>query len=449
MDYNIIKLLNIEDKDIHIIDFFIDGNTKTFVIEKFLKPEFCPACHSKGIYSRSINHPMLQDGFNIKIILRQRKWHCTNPDCGIYFNDQFTFVSSHKQSSNITDFLILKELKNINLTVSDVAKRFNVSDTYVHYLLRQYLNIQRLPLPEILSIDEVHLGIDYNHNYTLVLFDFLTGDIIDLLPNRLEETTNPYFLSIPLEERKNVKYLICNMYNPYINYTKRYFPESIVIIDSFHVVSWLLKLIGQYIKAVKKKYQERDKANYINFLKEHNRINDEETLRKLPVSKEVYLINNFKWLILRNNCTIDYQERPRYNHKLKMYLNTYDYEKMLFDLGNNFKYIRDLKEKYINFNCTLEEDKNKIEADLNKIIEEYSKSKLILFRDFSKLLQKNKERIINSFTYVTDKNGEKRRRSNGPIEGYNRIPKDYKRNARGFENFESVRIRLIWSNRKK
>ena len=37
MDYNIIKLLNIEDKDIHIIDFFIDSNTKTFVIEKFLK----------------------------------------------------------------------------------------------------------------------------------------------------------------------------------------------------------------------------------------------------------------------------------------------------------------------------------------------------------------------------------------------------------------------------
>ena len=109
------------------------------------------------------------------------------------------------------------------------------------------------------------------------------------MPNRLEETTNPYFLSIPLEERKNIKYLICDRYNPYINYTKRYFPESIVIIDSFHVVSWLLKLIGQYIKAVKKKYQERDKANYINFLKEHNRINDEETLRKLPVSKEVYL----------------------------------------------------------------------------------------------------------------------------------------------------------------
>ena len=82
---------------------------------------------------------------------------------------------------------------------------------------------------------------------------------------------------------------------------------------------------------------------------------------------------------------------------------------MLFDLDNNFKYIIDLKKKYINFNCTLEKDKNKIEEDLNKIIEEYSKSKLILFRDFSKLLQKNKEGIINSFTYMTDKNGEKRR----------------------------------------
>ena len=43
--------------------------------------------------------------------------------------------------------------------------------------------------------------------------DFNTLEIVDILPNRWEETTNAYFLSIPLEERKNVKYLINNDVN--------------------------------------------------------------------------------------------------------------------------------------------------------------------------------------------------------------------------------------------
>ena len=37
----------------------------------------------------------------------------------------------------------------------------------------------------------------------------------------------------------------------------------------------------------------------------------------------------------------------------------------------------------------------------------------------------------------------KRRLSNGPMEGYNRTPKDFKRNSRGLSNFEYARSRLI------
>lgn len=86
------------------------------------------------------------------------------------------------------------------------------------------------------------------------MMDFTTNEIIDILPNRWEETTNPYFLSIPEEERKEVKYLICDMYNPYINYTKRYFPNSIAIIDSFHVVSWLIHKIIFHLNTLKKTF---------------------------------------------------------------------------------------------------------------------------------------------------------------------------------------------------
>ena len=107
-----------------------------------------------------------------------------------------------------------------------------------------------------------------------------------------------------------------------------------------------------------------------------------------------------------------------------------------------------LKEKYIEFNKTEERDLEKINTLLSNIIDCYSHSTLIMFKEFSELLKAHKQEIINSFIYITDNNGNERRLSNGPMEGYNRTPKDFKRNSRGLSNFEYVRSRLIWANRK-
>jgi Transposase and inactivated derivatives len=449
----ITNLLNLKDKDIQILDIEIIGKNKLIHIQKVLKNEYCPSCqsrmHSKGVYIRTVNHPILQDGFELKLMVHQRRWHCTNPDCGLYFNDQFNFLSSYKQSSNITPYLILKELKNIHMTTSEIAKRYHVSDTTIHYYLRQYLDIKRLPFPEIISIDEVYLNLDYKHKYALVIFDFITGEIIDLLPNRWEKTTNAYFISIPLEERQKVKYLICDMYNPYINFTKRYFPNSIAIIDSFHVVSWLIRLINNYLIDLKKKYQERDKKAYIHYLEQKNKPIDSISLAEVPKSKEVYLINHYKWFILKNKDNINYRYKAKYNYKFKMYLNTYDLEKMFFDLDPNLSKIRFLKEKYIEFNTSEETNKDSLMKQLEDLIRLYSNSDLNIFKDFSKVLEVHKQEIINSFTFVLDSKKKKRRLSNGPIEGFNRTPKDFRRNSRGLENFEAVRNRIIWSNRKQ
>ena len=449
MNNDIMNFLNIEDKDIIITKIVTDGNTKEIHLEKPLKVEFCPACssrmHSKGKYVRKINHPILQDGFQLKLIVTQRKWRCTNPQCNLYFNDQFNFISKYRQSSNITPYLILSEMKNIHVTTADAARRYSIFDTAVHYIFLQYPDIRRLPLPEIISVDEVFLDIDYRHRYALVMMDFRTSEVIDILPNRWEETTNAYFLSIPLEERRNVKYLICDMYDPYINYTKRYFPESTAIIDSYHVVSWIIRKISSHINDLKKKYQARDRKVYEESCIKSNRTAD---FRNMPISREVYLLNNFKWLILQNEENIDYQEKARYNHKLKAWLNTYDYEKMFFQLDDSLKQIRDLKEKYIEFNKTGERDLKKIDSMLGSLIDCYSSCQLTMFREFSELLNRHRQEIVNSFIYITDSSGNERRLSNGPMEGYNRTPKDFKRNSRGLTNFEYARSRLIWANRK-
>lgn len=171
--------------------------------------------------------------------------------------------------------------------------------------------------------------------------------------------------------------------------------------------------------------------------------------KNIPVSKEVYLLNNFKWLILENVDNIDYQHELRYNHKLKAYLNTYDYEKMFFQLDDKFMDIRRLKEKYIEFNKTKEKDLNKIEILLNDLIDLYDRSSLSMFKEFSEILKKHKQEVINSLIYITDSKGNERRLSLMALwKVITELLKTLKRNSRGLSNFEYARSRLIWSNRK-
>ena len=93
-------------------------------------------------------------------------------------------------------------MKDLNRSTASIARQFHISDTQVHDIFTSYVDLDRLPLPEYLSIDEVHLNINHKDKYALVLMDFITGEIVDILHNRWQSTADDYFYSIPREERK-------------------------------------------------------------------------------------------------------------------------------------------------------------------------------------------------------------------------------------------------------
>ena len=86
----------------------------------------------------------------------------------------------------------------------------------------------------------------------------------------------------------------------------------------------------------------------------------------------------------------------------------------------------------------------KAASELDLLIAEYKSCEFSLFREFARLLQKHRSAIIRSFSIVDTKVG-KVRPSNGPTESLNRRPKDMKRNARGYSNFEHVRNRILFA----
>ena len=275
----ITDLLELSDADSEITESHIQGNVKKVTIRKNIRELHCPLCgrrlYSKGQFVRHPNNQIFQGCYVLEVTLIGRRWFCPNPECSYKETDQFGFIQRYKHNTTFNDISIIYELKDIHLS--------------------RYVSLPRHPLPAIMAIDEVYLNISPKFKYALIIMDWLTGDVIDILPSRRKETTEEYFLNLPKEERDGVNFLICDMYDPYINYTNRYFRYAKVITDSFHVLQWLLKLIRRYITDVKKKYQERDRKK----LKEKNYKNNKD-FEKQKDSREVYILKNASWVILQN-----------------------------------------------------------------------------------------------------------------------------------------------------
>lgn len=162
--HNITDLLDLEDSDIFISDIIIEGQTKTIILETPPVAHYCPTCgyrmHSRGIKNRTINHPVLQDGYSLILILKQRRWRCSNPDCLYSSSESFRFVNKRRRTTNATDMLIVDAYRNLLETSASIAKRFHVSDSYAHEVFDRYVKLDRLPLTDTISIDEVHLDMD-------------------------------------------------------------------------------------------------------------------------------------------------------------------------------------------------------------------------------------------------------------------------------------------------
>lgn len=120
---------------------------------------------------------------------------------------------------------------------------------------------------------------------------------------------------------------------------------------------------------------------------------------------------------------------------------------MFFELDDKFEILRDLKEKYFEFDELTKEKPDKAAGLLDKLIDEYANCDQKIFNNFSEVIKKHRQYILNSYTFVevTDKKGNKviRRLSNGPIEQFNTNPKSLRRLARGIKNFDYVRNRVI------
>lgn len=445
---DIIKLLDLEDSSLIITDISIVDNKKILTLETHPTVHHCPVCnfrmHSRGIKTRTVNHPILQDTYQLVIKLKQRRWRCTNPICQYEANETFNFVHKYRRNSNATDLLIINSFRDLSNTAVKIASTFKTSDTHVLDVFDNYVKMERLPLSDAICVDEVYLNMDYNCKYVLVIQDFHTGQTIDMLHSRRNNVTEPYFASIPREERLGVKYLISDMYNPYLSYTSKYFPNAISVVDSFHVIQWLNHLLETFLRGLLRNFRARDEAK--------RTAKEQETGRPVAhhISDEVYILSKYSWFLLKSSDNIEYHTELRMDKHFRYYMNSYDYERMFFNLHPDLEQFRNLKDLYVKFNSRNVGNPDQASIELDQLIRTYALSEHDIFKEFALLLYKHKDPIINSFIMTERTGGGKvydSRLSNGPIESLNRKAKDLKRSGRGYRNFEHLRNRFLFATR--
>lgn len=273
---DILSLLSIPSEDISSVYFIPDSEDISFIeIELKDNRPTCPFCHSskiniKDYYTTKIKNSVIRNN-KLIVKVRMRRYVCKT--CKKTFKQPFSFYKDkHSISKKVED--IIKNMLMNRVTMEYIAKELNVSKKTIINILDDMPNPIRLPFKNVICLDEFHFS-NANHKagkYPCVISNPFNSEIIDIVESRRKDYLIDYFQRIPSSERYNVKYYISDMNDTYKFIHNAFFPNSVYIVDHFHIVklftdaiqSIRIKIMNEYDKGTKEyKYL---KSNWKLFL---------------------------------------------------------------------------------------------------------------------------------------------------------------------------------------
>lgn len=407
----IIEMLELKDNNVKFYENFyykqkIKGITHK-VFEGYLsyQPKYCDKCgilfddkfEKHGYITSNIKIP---DVAGYKTILKLHKQRYLCKHCNKAFTLKTNIVDYGCFISKNTKWKIAKDLKE-KRSEKDIAIANNVSPNTVERVMDSYYNTNKLYknyLPEVLSFDEFKSVKSADGAMSFNLCNGKTGKIIDIVENRQLNYLLKYFSYYTHKARKNVKFIVIDMYSPYISLILKLFPNAKIIIDKFHLV----QLISRSLNKTRINIMKKDKKNY-NKLKRYWKL--------LLKSRDE--LDSSHWR--KFTCFNDFMTEidvvnylTEINNELD---NTYQlYQDLLHSIKNN-----NLKM----LNITLTNDYG--------IISDYMKTSIKTIKEYLPYIKNTFENKYN----------------NGFIEGNNNFIKVLKRISFGFRSFRRFKARIM------
>lgn len=413
---NITKILGLEDTSLKITGHYQEKGVQYIELMRDQYPHRCPNCQTETTYVhdyriRKITHAAFTSHKAI-LLYKRRRYRC--PSCQKRFPEENAFVNKYEKISHYTKLSILNEYPK-SLSFKAIAEKLYISSSTVIRHGEDHINPNRMTLPEVLSIDEFKNLRKKNRKYACLLVDPVNKHVIDVINTRHIENLRAYFMRIPLEERKRVRYVISDLWDPYRRLVKEVLPNARLIADKFHFVRqiyWAFNDVRVRIMHTQKKG-----------------------------SVEYYILKKH-WKIL-NKYTFNLSMKHFYDYKLRFRVTPREIVDMASALHPDMKVAIDLKDDFYEALHTMTYQEAK--AFLPEFIDRLRRSGVKEFRELVKTFKNWKTEILHAFPVIDDKTGEVIHPSytNATIEGFNNKIKVIKRNGYGFRNFWNFRRRIM------
>lgn len=247
------------------------------------KAHTCPCCGKSTDKVHDYRKQYIKDipafGKLTYIVLNKRRYVC--PSCKKRFYETVDFVPRKHQSTKRLAIYAIDKLSD-ERSFSSVARETNLSVSTVIRRFDMVAFIQPKTLPEVLAIDEFK-GNTGKEKYQCILTNPQTGEVLDILPERYSSYLNKYMRKYTREERKQVKYFISDMWNPYTNMATTYLPEAMQIIDKYHFIRQIIWAFERVRKSEQKKYGKENRLLFKNskriLTKRASKLNDDQKQR--------------------------------------------------------------------------------------------------------------------------------------------------------------------------
>lgn len=407
-------MLNISSSDIKKSDIITDGDIIYYDITLVRKPMACPYCGGKmighGHKLRLIKHPAVRNHSGI-IRYNANRYICKECSKTAIEKNPFSFPGFN--SSFLLMQSAMKLLANLNYTLSMISDELSISSTQLSTYIDSFITIPPRALPECLGIDELHSEelSRRNSSYLCILVDNEKHAIYDVLDSRSKMKLSLYLSGFPREQRCKVRYVTIDMWEPYKDVVKTYFPNCIVAVDPFHVIKHL----------------------HSNF----DRLRIDLMNQCEYGSNAYYLLKKWSWLLVTDNINLD-NDRV-YNRRFHTRLNRRDLRDMIFDSFPVLKQAYELKESYRRMSRQYSYEEACGYYD--KIADRFKGCGIIQYKEFTNILFTWKEEILNSF--LRPYNDKKL--SNAYTEKINSQLRTYLSVSKGISNFSRFRKRVIYA----
>ena len=407
-------LLRLNRKEYKIINIKEENKVIWVELESNKKKIRCPNCNSFTSSIHSKLKPIKSTyidacGEEVKLLIHKRRFHCYK--CNKIFTEEMNITDKNGRISNATKIQIRKDLLDYNLTIDYIAKKNHVSK----YIVRKELIEATITMPEhlknlpkVISFDEFKADTKEG-KYAFIINDPIHKKVLDILPNRKKEYLIQYFTYT--ENRHSVRFVISDMYEPYLLVQKIMFPKAKYVVDRFHYTRYIMEALDKIRIRLQKDYDEN---SY-----EYKLLKNKKNVRLLRVYG-----NKISWWIET--------ERYRNGHMVKVLPG--EVLMKLKEISDELKRGYELKELFLDIinHASIKEAK----VQLINWIDLCKESRIEEFIEASKTIENWLEYIVNSFI--------DERYSNGYTEGINNKIKVIKRNGFGYKNFEFFRKRVLY-----